>query len=158
MPRKYKSTSTYLQGDPRYNDRLVAKFVNCMMYDGKKTTAYRAFYGALDAIAKKVTEAEPIEVFHQAIENLKPKVETRSKRVGGATYQVPVDVRTNRKLALAIRWLLQTVRGKRGSPLFQRLANEIVAAFRKEGDAIKKRLETHKMAESNQLFSHFSTW
>ncbi len=151
-----KPTATSFVGDPRFNSRLVAKFINCLMYDGKKATAQRVLYGALEEVGRKVKGKEPVEVFEQAVTNVKPQVEVRSKRVGGATYQVPMEVPGKRQQALAFRWILAAARGRSGRPMKLRLAEEIVAAFNKEGAAITTRENTHKMAEANKAFAHFA--
>ncbi|MDO4574514.1 MAG: 30S ribosomal protein S7 [Planctomycetia bacterium] len=145
-----------LVGDPVYGSLLASKFINCMMYDGKKSVAQEVFYGALDEIAKKVTDKPSIEVFTQAIENVKPNIEVRSKRVGGASYQVPMQVNRVRQQSLAIRWILGAVRDKKGLPASKKLANEILAAYNKEGTAITKRENVHRMAEANKAFAHFA--
>jgi len=155
MGKRTASAET-LKPDPRHNSKLAAKFVNCLMWGGKKATAQRVFYGALDQIKKRMPEADPIEVFTQAVEHVKPTVEVRSKRVGGATYQVPMQVNKSRQQSLAIRWLIGAARGKAGRPMFLRLADELMAAFRREGEAMTKRENTIKMAESNKAFAHFA--
>ena len=156
MPRKFTSTEDLQRPEPRYRDPIASKFINCLMVCGKKTTALSVFYDALDVIAERIKDREPIEVFNQAINNVKPRVEVRSKRVGGATYQVPMEVSRKRQLSLAIRWLLSAVRGRRGRPMYMRLSDELLAAYRGEGDAIKKREDTHRMAEANKAFAHFA--
>lgn len=156
MPRKYDSTARFLKPDPRYGNLLVAKFVNNIMRQGKKNTAYRIFYGAMDIIAQKIPGQEPLEVFTQALQNVKPHVEVRSKRVGGANYQVPMEVRKGRQQSLAIRWLLDAVRAKQGRPIHERLAQELMDAFRREGTAIQTRDNVHRMAEANKAFAHFA--
>jgi small subunit ribosomal protein S7 len=156
MPRKFTSTEDLLRPEPRYGDVVATKFINCLMIDGKKTTALSVFYGALDVIGERIKEREPIEVFNQAISNVKPRVEVRSKRVGGATYQVPMEVSRKRQLSLAIRWILGAIRSRRGRPMHLRLADELLSAYRGEGDAIKKREDTHRMAEANKAFAHFA--
>ena len=156
MPRKYDSTARFLKPDPRYGNLLVAKFVNNIMRQGKKNTAYRIFYGAMDIIAQKIPGQEPLEVFTQALQNVKPHVEVRSKRVGGANYQVPMEVRKGRQQALAIRWVLDAVRAKQGRPIHERLAQELMDAFRREGTAIQTRDNVHRMAEANKAFAHFA--
>ena len=156
MPRKFTSTESLQRPDPRYGDPIVSKFVNCLMQDGKKTTAQGIFYDALDMVAGRIKDKEPLEVFLAAINNIKPRVEVRSKRVGSATYQVPMEVSRKRQLSLAIRWLLSTVRKKKGRPAHRKLADELVAAYRGEGEAIKKREDTHRMAEANKAFAHFA--
>ena len=145
-----------LKGDPVYNSMLAGKFINCLMHDGKKTVAQTVFYEALNKIAEKITDKSPIEVFTQAIENIKPDIEVRSKRVGGASYQVPMRVMPNRRLALAIRWLLMAVRDKKGQPTSQKLATELINAYHKEGAAITRRENVHRMAEANKAFAHFA--
>jgi len=145
-----------LKGDPVYNSILASKFINCLMHDGKKTVAQAVFYDALKRISEKITDKSPIEVFTQAIENIKPDIEVRSKRVGGASYQVPMRVMPNRRLALAIRWLLMAVRDKKGQPTFQKLATELINAYNKEGAAITRRENVHRMAEANKAFAHFA--
>jgi small subunit ribosomal protein S7 len=156
MPRKFKSPERFLKPDPKFHSKLVSKFINCLMWQGKKSTAQSIFYGAMGVIGEKVKETEPIEVFNRAINNVKPLIEVRSKRVGGATYQVPKEVEKKRQLALAIRWLIESAREKKGRPMHLKLAEEISAAFKKEGAAIMKRENVHKMAEANKAFAHFA--
>jgi len=156
MAKKQTASASTLTGDPRYNSRLVAKFVNCIMEDGKKATAFRLFYDAMGIVARKVKGKEPVEVFEAAIGNVKPQVEVRSKRVGGATYQVPMEVPYKRAQALAFRWILLAARSRKGKPMSDRLADELVAAYNKEGAAITTRENTHKMAEANKAFAHFA--
>jgi small subunit ribosomal protein S7 len=155
MGKRTASAET-LQPDPRYHSRLASKFVNCLMWGGKKATAMRIFYHALDQIKKRMPDLEPIDVFTTAVEHVKPSVEVRSKRVGGATYQVPMQVKKERQQSLAIRWIIGAARGKSGRPMFLRLADELMAAYRKEGEAMTKRENTIKMAESNKAFAHFA--
>ena len=150
------ASRTQLKGDPRYNSLLVSKFVNCLMWDGKKTTAQRVFYDALDLIQERMPKEESLEVFLQAMENVKPQIEVRSKRVGGAAYQVPMQVNRNRQQSLAIRWLLLAVRDKKGRPTSQKLAEELMAAFKKEGAAMTRRDNVHRMADANKAFAHFA--
>lgn len=154
--KKRTASYTMLKPDPVYGSKLASKFINCLMWDGKKATAQRVFYDALDLIKKRVPDANPIDVFTQAVENVKPSVEVRSKRVGGATYQVPMPVKDRRKQSLAIRWIIRAARAKSGRPMFQRLADELLAAYRREGEAMKKREDTIRMAEANKAFSHFA--
>ena len=142
--------------DPRYGSLLVSKFINCLMYDGKKSIAQNVFYDAMDIVAKKVTDVEPIEVFNRALENCKPSVEVRSKRVGGAAYQVPMQVNRNRQQSLGIRWMLQAVREKKGRATHEKLAEEILAAYKREGAAVTKRDNVHRMADANKAFAHFA--
>jgi len=135
---------------------LASKFINCLMWDGKKSVAESVFYDALDLIGQKIKDAEPIEVFTQALENVKPNIEVRSKRVGGASYQVPMQVNRNRQQSLAIRWILGSVRDKKGRPTCQKLADELLAAYNREGAAMTKRENVHRMAEANKAFAHFA--
>src|SRR6476620_10944558 len=157
MARKRTASAETLKPDPRYNSKLASKFMNCLMWDGKKATAQRVFYGALDQIKKRIPDAAPLDVFTQAVEHVKPTVEVRSRRVGGATYQVPMQVNRIRQQSLSIRWLLGASRGKAGKPMFMRLADELMAAYRREGEAMAKRENTTKMADANKAFSHFAS-
>jgi len=145
-----------LKPDPIYGNELVSKFTNCLMWQGKKATAMRIFYGAMEQIKRRMPDANPLDVFVQAVENVKPTVEVRSKRVGGATYQVPMQVNKKRQQSLAIRWLIGAARAKSGRPMFLRLSDELMAAYRREGEAMTKRENTIKMAESNKAFAHFA--
>ena len=140
--------------DPRYGDAILAKFINSLMKNGKKTTAEKVLYGALENIKNK-TGQDSIKVFKEALENVKPQIETRSRRVGGATYQVPVEVRSDRKQALAIRWILDAARNRSEATMLERLSNELVDASQNKGIAVKKREDTLKMAEANRAFSHY---
>ena len=150
------ASRTQLKPDPKFDSLLASKFINCLMWDGKKTVAQKVFYDALDEIKKRIPDQEPIEVFTQAVENVKPFIEVRSKRVGGASYQVPMQVNRNRQQSLAIRWLLLAIREKKGRPTHLRLADELVAAFNREGVAMTRRENTHRMAEANKAFAHFA--
>ncbi len=152
---KITASRTMLKPDPRHGSMLAGKFINCLMLDGKKTTAQIVFYDALEEISKRITDAEPIQVFETAVENVKPYIEVRSKRVGGASYQVPMQVNRARQQSLAIRWLLAAVRDKKGRPMHLKLADELVAAYKKEGVAYTKRENTHRMADANRAFSHY---
>jgi len=145
-----------LAPDPRHGSLLAAKFVNCLMLDGKKSTVQRVFYDALDIIGEKISDAEPIEVFTKAIDNVKPDVEVRSRRVGGAAYQVPMQVNRVRQQSLAIRWILLAVREKKGRPTAEKLANELIAAYKREGTAMSRRENVHRMADANKAFAHFA--
>jgi small subunit ribosomal protein S7 len=156
MAKKGTASSKSLVGDPRYGNKVVSKFVNCLMHCGKKATAFRVFYGAMEIIAKKVKGKEPVEVFNAAMDNVRPQVEVRSKRVGGATYQVPMEVPSKRAQSLAMRWILDAARSRKGKPMADRLADELVAAYNKEGTAVTTRENTHKMAEANKAFAHFA--
>jgi small subunit ribosomal protein S7 len=146
----------HLGTDPRHDSPLASKFINCLMHDGKKSTAQKVFYDALDIIKKKVNDVEPIEVFNQAVENVKPSIEVRSKRVGGAAYQVPMQVNRPRQQSLAIRWILMAVRERKGRATHEKLADELVAAFNREGTAMSRRENVHRMADANKAFAHFA--
>ena len=156
MARKRTASASTLQPDPRFGSKLASKFINCLMWQGKKATAQRVFYYALDQIKKRMADANPIEVFTQAVEHVKPTVEVRSKRVGGATYQVPMQVNRTRQQSLAIRWIIHAARDKAGRPMSIRLAEELMAAYRREGEAMTKRENTIKMADANKAFAHFA--
>lgn len=154
--KKWTASEETLKADSRYNSKLVSKFINCLMYDGKKTVAQKVFYDAMDIIAKKNKDAQPLEVFENAINNVKPFVEVRSKRVGGANYQVPMQVNKRRQQSLAFRWILAACRETGGRAMSARLADELLAAFKKEGKAINTREQTHRMADANKAFAHFA--
>lgn len=154
--KKFTASERQLQPDPRFNSKLVSKFVNCLMSEGKKSVAQRVFYDAMAQISTKIKDAPPLEVFETAVNNVKPHVEVRSKRVGGANYQVPMQVEHRRQLSLAIRWILEAARGKKGKPMCDRLAGELMAAFRREGDAVQTRDNVHRMADANKAFAHFA--
>jgi len=153
---KFKSIEKLLRPDPRYKNRTVGKFINCLMYDGQKVKAQTIFYDALKAVEKKVPGVDPLEIFTKALDNVKPLIEVRSRRVGGATYQVPVEVGVKRQMSLAFRWMIQATRKKKGRPMYLRLSDEIAAAYKKEGEAITMRENVHKMAEANKAFAHFA--
>lgn len=155
MPRSYKSTEVYLKPDPNYGSKLASKIINRLMWGGKKTIAQKLFYNAVDSVAEKVGES-PEEVINKVIDNIKPHVEVRSKRVGGATYQVPMEVSKRRQQTLAIRWLVDAARAKRGKPMAKRLADEMFDAFNSQGAAVTKKTNVHKMAEANSAYSHFA--
>ena len=155
MARITASRST-LKPDPKFGSILASKFINCLMHDGKKSTAQRVLYEALEIVAEKISDIEPIEVFEQAIENIKPDIEVRSKRVGGAAYQVPMQVSRARQQSLAIRWLLLAVRDKKGRPVHTKLADELINAYKREGVAMTRRENVHRMAEANKAFAHFA--
>ena len=154
--KKFTASTDVLKPDARYKSKQVSKFINCLMQDGKKSTAQRIFYGAMDIVASKITEAPALEVFEKAMENVKPTIEVRSKRVGGQTYQVPMQVNRKRQQSLATRWILEAVRGGKGSATHVRLANELMAAFRREGAAMTTRDNVHRMADANKAFAHFA--
>ncbi|MDA7978055.1 MAG: 30S ribosomal protein S7 [Pirellulales bacterium] len=150
------SSSKQLAPDPKHGSILASKFVNLLMWDGKKSTALRVFYDALDVIGKKIPDESPIDVFQQAVDNVKPEIEVRSKRVGGAAYQVPMQVNPKRKQSLAIRWILGVCREKKGRPMHEVLAEELMSAYRREGAAMSKRENVHRMADANRAFAHFA--
>jgi len=152
----FTASRDQLKPDPKNDSILASKFINCLMWDGKKTVAQRVFYDALAEIGKRVPNEAPIEVFTQAVENVKPNIEVRSKRVGGAAYQVPMQVNRARQQSLAIRWLLLAVREKKGRPTHLKLADELVAAYNKEGAAVTRRENVHRMADANKAFAHFA--
>ncbi|OGW79489.1 MAG: 30S ribosomal protein S7 [Omnitrophica bacterium RIFCSPLOWO2_12_FULL_44_17] len=152
--RRRRAPKREILPDPKYNNLLIAKMVNILMVCGKKSTAERLVYQALDHIKEK-TQKDPLDVFKQALENARPLLETKSRRVGGATYQVPVSVRPDRGATLAIRWIRDFARGRRGSPMDQKLSQEILDAYNKTGSVMKKREDSHKMAESNRAFAHY---
>jgi small subunit ribosomal protein S7 len=152
--RKRRAPKRYIEPDPKYNDLLVAKFCNSVMKRGKKSVAQNILYSAFDLIEER-TSKPGIDVFKKAVSNVKPMIEVRARRVGGATYQVPTEVRSDRSIALAIRWILQNARGRREKSMAANLASELIAAFNGEGNAIKKRDDTHRMAEANKAFAHF---
>ena len=156
MARKFTASKAHLRPDPRFGSKLASKFVNCLMHDGKKSIALRIFYGAMELVQKRLPNENGIEVFSRAVENVMPFIEVRSKRVGGATYQVPMKVRETRQQTLAIRWILMAAREKKGRPMAVKLADELVAAFNREGAAITRRENVHRMAEANKAFSHFA--
>ena len=154
MSRRHKAEKREINPDPKFSDLIVTKFMNAVMYDGKKSVAETIVYGALDQVQSK-TRQEPVAVFHQALDNVAPHVEVRSRRVGGATYQVPVDVRPERRQALAIRWLITAARARNEKTMVERLSGELLDAANNRGTAVKKREDTHKMAEANRAFAHY---
>ena len=154
MSRRHAAEKREFLPDPKFGDLVVSKFMNALMYDGKKSVAEGIIYGAFDRIAEK-TGGDPLKVFHEAIDNVKPAVEVRSRRVGGATYQVPVEVRADRRQALAIRWLVENSRKRSENTMVERLSGEIMDASNNRGAAVKKREDTHRMAEANKAFSHY---
>lgn len=156
MADRFTASSTQLKPDPKFNSVLASKFINCLMHDGKKSIAQKVFYDAMEIIKGKISDSEPIDVFTGAIDNIKPSIEVRSKRVGGANYQVPTQVNHKRQTTLAIRWVLQACRGKKGRPMHQRLAEEFMAAYRREGTAMTTRDNVHRMADANKAFAHFA--
>lgn len=156
MSKKFTASTEQLAPDAKFNSKLVSKFINCMMWAGKKSTAQRVFYDAMDIVAGKIGDTPPLEVFEAAINNVKPLLEVRSKRVGGASYQVPMQVNPKRQQSLAFRWILQSARGKKGKPMCQRLAGELMDAYNKQGGAMTTRENVHRMAEANKAFAHFA--
>ncbi|GJG85053.1 30S ribosomal protein S7 [Gemmatimonadetes bacterium T265] len=154
MSRRKKAIKRPVLADARYDSQTVSKFINCMMYEGKKSTAERIFYGAMDLVESR-TSQPGVTVFKQALANLKPVVEVKSRRVGGATYQVPVEVRAERRNALAMRWLISYSRSRGEKSMPEKLAGEVIAASRGEGNAVKKKEDTHRMAEANKAFAHY---
>jgi len=155
MPRRKLVAKRQIMPDPRFNSVLVSKFINGLMERGKKSVARSIFYDAMDIVAKKVGDSEPMEVFEKAMDKVRPRVEVKSRRVGGATYQVPVEVRTERRNALAIRWLVDYSSKRSGQTMADKLAGEMIDAFNNRGAAVKKREDTHKMADANKAFAHY---
>ena len=154
MSRRHRAEKREVLPDAKFGDRVLTKFMNNLMYDGKKSAAEKIVYGAMDRVEGKLKRS-PVEVFHEALDNIKPAVEVRSRRVGGATYQVPVEVRPERREALAIRWLINATRARNENTMEERLANELLDAVNGRGSAVKKREDTHKMADANKAFSHY---
>jgi len=154
MSRKNTAPKRIFYPDPKYRSLVLAKFINFVMYDGKKSTAVKIIYSALEQIKNK-TKEDPIKIFNDAINNIRPNLEVRSRRVGGATYQVPVEVKTKRSQTLALRWLLSAARKRKNKTMSDKLSNELMEASQNKGAAIKKREDTHKMAESNKAFAHY---
>ncbi len=154
--KSFTASEDMLKPDARYNSKLVSKFINSLMWDGKKTVAQKVFYTAMDQVVSKVKDVPPLELFETAINNVKPYVEVRSKRVGGANYQVPMQVNKRRQQSLAFRWIIGACREAGGRPMSDRLADELMAAFRKEGKAMQTRENTHRMADANKAFAHFA--
>jgi len=156
MSRKKRLTEKRpIKADARYNSLLAAKFINCMMYEGKRSTAQGIFYDALERVAKKLGDQSPIDIFNKAIDNVKPLVEVKARRVGGANYQIPIEVAPARREALSIRWVRNAARLRGEKTMAERLANELMDAFNNTGTAVKKREDTHKMAEANKAFAHY---
>ena len=155
MPRRKITERRAIEPDPRYNSVLVSKFTNGIMERGKRSVAQKIFYGAMDIIDQQVTDAEPIVVFDKAMEMVRPKVEVKSRRVGGATYQVPVEVRPERRNALAIRWIISFAKARSGRTMSEKLAAELLDAYNERGGSVKKRDDTHRMAEANKAFAHY---
>ncbi len=156
MALKYKSTERFLKPDPLYGSTLVSKFIGSLMDDGKRSVAEKIFYDAMAIIDEKIADAEPVDVFEKALDNVKPVIEVRSRRVGGMTYQVPTEVGPKRQVSLAIRWILEAAHSVKGRPMHTRLAGELLDAYNKEGSAFSRRENTHRMAEANRDFAHFA--
>jgi small subunit ribosomal protein S7 len=154
MSRRHRAEKREIIPDPKYSDVVVTKFMNSLMYEGKKSVAERIVYGALEKMEKKA-KRDALQLFHEALDNVKPAIEVRSRRVGGATYQVPVEVRSDRRQALAIRWLITAARGRNENTMEERLSGELLDAANNRGSAVKKREDTHRMAEANRAFSHY---
>ncbi|MCS6927967.1 MAG: 30S ribosomal protein S7 [Saprospiraceae bacterium] len=152
--RKHKPKPRVLTPDPRYNDEMVTRFVNNMMWEGKKSVAFRIFYKALDIVKARTNEDE-LQVWKKALQNVMPLVEVRSRRIGGATFQIPTELPANRRISIGMKWLIRYARARSGKGMAEKLAAEIIAASKGEGNAVKKRDDTHKMAESNRAFAHF---
>jgi small subunit ribosomal protein S7 len=155
MSRRRVAGKRAIVHDPKYKSPLVAKFVNCLMVKGKKSLAQRILYNSLDVVHQKVPDEDVMDVLSKSVENVRPILEVKSRRIGGATYQVPVEVRPERRTSLALRWLIQFARARKGVPMSQALAAELLDAYKGEGSAIKKREDTHKMAEANRAFAHY---
>ena len=155
MSRRRKAEKRDVIPDPKYNDRVLSRFINIVMNDGKKSTAEKIVYGALDIASSRLKIKNPIDLFKTALNNVKPGIEVRSRRVGGATYQVPVEVKSKRAQALAIRWLVESARKRKDKHMSDKISNELYDAYEKKGSAVKKREDVHKMAESNKAFAHF---
>jgi small subunit ribosomal protein S7 len=154
MSRRRAAIRREVLPDPKFGDSVLTKFMNCLMYEGKKSVAERIVYGALDRVSKRSGQ-DPLRVFHDALTNVRPAVEVRSRRVGGATYQVPVEVRPDRSQALAIRWLINSARGRSENTMEERLSGELLDAANNRGTAVKRREDTHRMADANKAFSHY---
>lgn len=154
--KNFTASNAQLKPDSKYNNKTVSKFINCLMLDGKKSTAQKVFYDAMDIIGEKIKDVGPLEVFEKAINNAKPLIEVRSKRVGGASYQVPMQVNAKRQQSLAFRWILASSRSKKGKPMCQKLAAELIDAYNEQGGAMTTRENVHKMAEANKAFAHFA--
>jgi small subunit ribosomal protein S7 len=153
--RRRKAQEKVILPDPKLNSKIVGKFVNMVMLDGKKATAEKIVYDAFEIAKKNLNEADILKIFYKALDNVRPRLEVKPRRVGGATYQVPIEVRQERGTSIALRWIRDFAQGKKGKPMQQKLAEEIISAYKGEGAAIKKRDDTHKMAESNKAFAHF---
>ncbi len=154
--KRWTKSAAQLRADAKYGSRLASKFINCMMWDGKKAVAQRIFSDAMDRIERKIKDIPPIEIFEKAVDNVKPEIQIRSRRVGGSNYQVPMPVNAKRRQSLAIRWILDVTRSKKGRPMCESLATELVDAFNRQGGAMGKREDVHRQAEANKAFAHFA--
>ena len=153
--RRRKAVQKELLADPKFNSKVVAKFINMVLLKGKKNISERIVYGAFEIVKKQLKEPDILKIFHKAIDNVRPRLEVKPRRVGGATYQVPIEVRQDRGTSIALRWIRDFAKNKKGKPMKDKLADEIISAYKSEGSAIKKRDDMHKMAESNKAFAHF---
>ncbi|PIP18665.1 MAG: 30S ribosomal protein S7 [Candidatus Omnitrophica bacterium CG08_land_8_20_14_0_20_41_16] len=153
--RRRKAQEKEILADPKFDSKIVSKFINMIMLKGKKSIAERIVYGAFEIVKKNLNEQDILKVFYKALDNVRPRLEVKPRRVGGATYQVPIEVRSERGTSIALRWIRDFAQNKKGKPMEQKLAEEIIAAYKGEGSAIKKKDDTHKMAESNKAFAHF---
>jgi small subunit ribosomal protein S7 len=153
--RRRKAQEKVILADPKYNSKIIAKFMNMVMYDGKKAVAEKLVYSAFDIVLKNLNEQDILKVFYKALDNVRPRLEVKPRRVGGATYQVPIEVRQERGTSIALRWIRDFAQNRKGKAMQDKLADEIIAAYKGEGSAIKKRDDTHKMAESNKAYAHF---
>ena len=154
--KNFTASNEQLKPDSKYNNKLVSKFINCLMLDGKKSTAQKVFYDAMNIISNKIKDVSALEVFEKAINNTKPLIEVRSKRVGGASYQVPMQVNAKRQQSLSFRWILASARSKKGKPMCERLASELIDAYHEQGGAMTTRENIHRMAEANKAYAHFA--
>jgi len=153
--RRRKAQQKEVLDDPKFNSKIVGKFINMVMLDGRKSVAEKMVYGAFEVVKKQLNEPDILKVFYKAIDNVRPRLEVKPRRVGGATYQVPIEVRQDRGTSIALRWIRDFAKGRKGKSMDSKLAEEIISAYKGEGSAIKKRDDTHKMAESNKAFAHF---
>jgi small subunit ribosomal protein S7 len=153
--RRRKAQEKEILADPKFNSKIVAKFINMVMREGKKSLAEKIVYGAFELVKQQLNEPDALKIFHKAIDNIRPRLEVKPRRVGGATYQVPIEVRQERGTSIALRWIIDFSRSKKGKSMREKIAEELTSAFKGEGSAIKKRDDTHKMAEANKAFAHF---
>jgi small subunit ribosomal protein S7 len=154
--KKWTASSKQLKPDPKYHSKLVSKFVNCLTWQGKKSVAQNIFYDAMDIVSKQIPDKAPLELFETAVNNIKPLLEVRSKRIGGASYQIPMQVNSARQQSLALRWIISAARGKKGKSMCERLASELIDAYNGRGGAMTTRENVHKMADANKAFAHFA--